>query len=63
MGYAFLELFGGFLAMGLGFGGGAMVYITAKKVFPEAYAEGKHTHSTIAFLLGLLLMLFFDASL
>ncbi len=49
--------------MGLGFGGGAMVYITAKEVFPEAYAEGKHTHSTIAFLLGLLLMLFFDASL
>ncbi|RME13066.1 MAG: ZIP family metal transporter, partial [Aquificota bacterium] len=62
-GYAFFEVFKGFLAMGLGFGGGAMVYITAKEVFPEAYAEGKHTQVTLAFLLGLLLMLFLDTSL
>ncbi len=62
LGYAFFELFGSFLAVGLGFGGGAMVYITAKEVFPEAYAEGKHTQTTLAFLLGLLLMLFLDTS-
>ncbi len=63
VGYAFFEVFGSLLAMGLGFGGGAMIYITAKEVFPEAYAEGKHTQSTIAFLFGLLLMLFLDTSL
>ncbi len=63
IGYAFFEVFKNLLAVGLGFGGGAMVYITAKEVFPEAYAEGKHTQSTIAFLLGLLLMLFLDTSL
>ncbi|MFN3598777.1 MAG: ZIP family metal transporter [Aquificaceae bacterium] len=62
-GFVFFEHFKNLLAFGLGFGGGAMVYITAKEVFPEAYAEGKHTQSTIAFLLGLLLMLLLDTSL
>lgn len=62
IGYAFFEGFRDFLAFGLGFGGGAMVYITAKEVFPEAYSEGKHTQATIAFLLGLLLMLFLDTA-
>lgn len=63
VGFVFFEAFKSLLAVGLGFGGGAMVYITAKEVFPEAYAEGKHTQSTVAFLLGLLLMLFLDTSL
>ncbi|MCS6997913.1 MAG: ZIP family metal transporter [Aquificaceae bacterium] len=62
-GFFLFETFKEMLAVGLGFGGGAMVYITAKEVFPEAYAEGKHTQSTLAFLLGLLLMLFLDTSL
>ncbi|MEN3028226.1 MAG: ZIP family metal transporter [Aquificaceae bacterium] len=62
-GFFLFETFKETLAVGLGFGGGAMVYITAKEVFPEAYAEGKHTQSTLAFLLGLLLMLFLDSSL
>ena len=51
------------LPIGLGLGGGAMIYITAKEVFPEAYSEGKHTQSTVAFLVGLLLMLLLDTSL
>ncbi|MFN3471885.1 MAG: ZIP family metal transporter [Aquificaceae bacterium] len=63
LGFVFFEHFKNLLAFGLGFGGGAMVYITAKEVFPEAYAEGKHTQSTVAFLVGLLLMLFLDTSL
>ncbi|MFN7064608.1 MAG: ZIP family metal transporter [Aquificaceae bacterium] len=63
LGYAFFEHFDSLLPFGLGFGGGAMVYITAKEVFPEAYAEGKHTQATTAFLLGLLLMLLLDTSL
>lgn len=63
LGFLLFEAFKEFLAVGLGFGGGAMVYITAKEVFPEAYTEGKHTQSTLAFLLGLLLMLFLDTSL
>jgi zinc transporter ZupT len=25
----------------MGFGGGAMLYITVKEVFPEAYSEGR----------------------
>lgn len=63
LGYAFFEYFNSLLPIGLGFGGGAMIYITAKEVFPEAYAEGKHTQSTVAFLIGLLLMLLLDTSL
>ncbi len=63
IGYAFFEHFKELLALGLGFGGGAMIYITAKEVFPEAYSGGRHTQVTIAFLLGLLLMLLLDTSL
>lgn len=62
-GYTFFEYFNSLLPIGLGFGGGAMIYITAKEVFPEAYSEGKHTQSTVAFLVGLLLMLLLDTSL
>lgn len=63
LGYGFFELFRELLSAGMGFGGGAMVYITVKEVFPEAYAEGRHTLSTLAFLAGFLLMLFLDTSL
>ncbi|HCO38714.1 MAG: ZIP family metal transporter [Aquificota bacterium] len=62
-GYTFFEHFNSLLPIGLGFGGGAMIYITAKEVFPEAYSEEKHTQATIAFLVGLLLMLLLDTSL
>ncbi len=49
--------------MGLGIGGGAMIYITVKEVFPEVYAEGSQMVSTLGFLLGFLLMLFLDTTL
>jgi ZIP family zinc transporter len=44
----------------MGFGGGAMLYITVKEVFPEAYSEGKAFATTLGFLAGVLLMLFLD---
>ena len=53
VGDLFFEYFNSLLPIGLGFGGGAMIYITAKEVFPEAYSEGKHTQSTVAILVGL----------
>ncbi len=59
-GFLFMKGFAQTLAVGLGFGGGAMLYVTVKEVFPEAYSEGRGFYSTLGFLLGLLTMLFLD---
>jgi ZIP family zinc transporter len=40
-GFGFMRVFEGSLPVGMGFGGGAMLYITVKEVFPEAYSEGR----------------------
>jgi len=55
-----MKVFEGSLPVGIGFGGGAMLYITVKEVFPEAYSEGKAFATTIGFLAGVLVMLFLD---
>lgn len=61
--YVFFGHFKELLAIGMGMGGGAMVYVTAKEVFPECYEKGNHTQATVAFLFGFLLMLFLDVTL
>ncbi|QWK19933.1 MAG: ZIP family metal transporter [Hydrogenobacter thermophilus] len=63
LGFYTFDTFRNFLALGLGIGGGAMIYITVKEVFPEVYSEGSHTVSTLGFLAGFLLMLFLDTAL
>lgn len=62
LGFYTFEAFRGLLAFGLGIGGGAMIYVTVKEVFPEVYSEGSHTLSTVGFLIGFLLMLFLDTT-
>jgi ZIP family zinc transporter len=59
-GFGFMRVFEGSLPVGMGFGGGAMLYITVKEVFPEAYSEGKAFATTLGFLAGALLVLFLD---
>lgn len=59
-GFGFMKVFEGSLSVGMGFGGGAMLYITVKEVFPEAYSEGNAFATTLGFLAGVLLMLFLD---
>jgi zinc transporter, ZIP family len=59
-GFGFMRVFEGSLPVGMGFGGGAMLYITVKEVFPEAYLEGRAFATTLGFLVGVLLMLFLD---
>ena len=60
LGFGFMRVFEGSLPVGMGFGGGALLYITVKEVFPEAYSEGKAFATTLGFLAGVLLMLFLD---
>ena len=61
LGYFTIEVFKGLLSFALGFGGGAMLYVTIKEVFPEVYAEGvSHIRATVGFLLGFVVMLFLD---
>jgi len=60
LGFGFMRVFEGSLPVGMGFGGGAMLYITVKEVFPEAYSEGRAFATTLGFLAGVLLMLFLD---
>ena len=60
VGFLFLKGLTQSLAVGLGFGGGAMLYVTVKEVFPEAYSDGGSVYTTLSFLLGVLTMLFLD---
>jgi ZIP family zinc transporter len=60
LGFGFMRVFEGSFPVGMGFGGGAMLYITVKEVFPEAYSEDKAFATTLGFLAGVLLMLFLD---
>jgi ZIP family zinc transporter len=62
LGFYTFEVFSVLLPVGLGLGGGAMIYITVKEVFPEAYSQGSHVVSTLGFLAGFLLMLLLDTN-
>lgn len=63
LGFYTFDVFKEALAFGLGLGGGAMIYIIIKEVFPEVYSDGSSLISTVGFLLGFLLMLLLDTSL
>lgn len=63
LGFYTFEAFSALLPVGLGLGGGAMIYITVKEVFPEVYSQGSHVVSTLGFLVGFLLMLLLDTTL
>ncbi len=60
-GYIAFELVKDLISLGLGFGGGAMIYVTVKEVFPEIYTQSNnHLKITLGFLLGFMLMLFLE---
>ncbi len=61
LGYWAFEILKDFIAVGLGFGGGAMIYVTVKEIFPEVYAQhNDQLKVTVGFLIGFMLMLFLD---
>ncbi|MEN3033543.1 MAG: ZIP family metal transporter [Aquificaceae bacterium] len=62
-GFMFINLVKESLGFWLGLGGGVMVYITAKEIFPEAFKNDKAIKPSFAFLFGLLIMLFLDTKL
>ncbi len=59
LGFFTFELSKNLLPFGLGFGGGAMIYITVKEVFPEAFKEAD-IKTTVSFLIGFLIALYLD---
>lgn len=62
LGYFLMDVFEDLLSLGLGFGGGAMLYVTVKEVLPEIYSSKNREFAvTLSFLLGFLLMLFLDS--
>jgi ZIP family zinc transporter len=60
----FFNLFSWLLPVGMGFAGGAMLYVTLKEVIPEIYREGvSELRVTLGLLAGFYVMLFLDSML
>jgi ZIP family zinc transporter len=52
------------LPIGMGFAGGAMLFITLKEVIPEVYGENYSTlKATLGLLIGFMVMLYLDSAL
>uniref|UniRef100_A0A7C4FDJ7 ZIP family metal transporter n=1 Tax=Thermofilum pendens TaxID=2269 RepID=A0A7C4FDJ7_THEPE len=63
-GAAFFTVFSTLLPLGMGFAGGAMMYVVLKEVVPELYTSGENElRVTTGFLAGFLVMLLLDSSL
>ena len=44
----------------MGFAAGAMIYVTSNELIPESHGTDKEFHASIGFLIGFILMLYFD---
>ncbi|MBO8152401.1 MAG: ZIP family metal transporter [Candidatus Marinimicrobia bacterium] len=63
-GAVFFKYFSLLLPYGLGFAGGAMLYVTIKEMIPEIYKEQENEILiTLSFFVGFFVMLFLDSSL
>ncbi len=52
------------LPLGMGFAGGAMLFITLKEVIPEVYGENYSTlKATVGLIIGFMVMLYLDSAL
>ena len=58
--YAALEFADALLPLGLGFAGGAMLYVVVDELIPESHARGNERAATGALVLGFALMLALD---
>jgi ZIP family zinc transporter len=60
LGISAVTTIGGLLPWGLGFAGGAMIWVVSSEIIPETHREGNQGVATGALMVGLALMMFLD---
>ena len=61
IGFAAVQLVAGLMPAALAFAAGAMLYVVSHEIIPESHREGRSAVATFGLMLGVLLMLQFDA--
>jgi zinc transporter, ZIP family len=61
LGFGAVQLVAGLMPAALAFAAGAMLYVVSHEIIPESHREGRSAIATFGLLLGVLLMLQFDA--
>jgi len=61
VGFGAVQLVAGLMPAALAFAAGAMLYVVSHEIIPESHREGRSAIATFGLMLGVLLMLQFDA--
>ena len=61
LGFAAVQLVTGIMPAALAFAAGAMLYVVSHEIIPESHRDGRSRTATFGLVLGVLVMLQFDA--